>query len=90
MLNNLGFHILKKQDYTFICKVAGVILCSVGLGGLGVTCSPRDPRFAGSNPGEVNGFFLGRKNPEHKSSGRDLGLGVPSLRFQAKPEKIGL
>ena len=23
---------------------------SVGLGGLGVTCSPRDPRFAGSNP----------------------------------------
>ena len=22
----------------------------VGLGGLGVKCSPRDPRFAGSNP----------------------------------------
>ena len=29
----------------------------VGLGGLGVTCSPRDPRFAGSNPDEVDGFF---------------------------------
>ena len=29
----------------------------VGLGGLGVTCSPRDPRFAGSNPAEVGGFF---------------------------------
>ena len=29
----------------------------VGLGGLGVTCSPRDPRFAGSNPAEVDGFF---------------------------------
>ena len=29
----------------------------VGLGGLGVTCSPRDPRFAGSNPTEVDGFF---------------------------------
>ena len=27
------------------------------LGGLGVTCSPRDPRFAGSNPAEVDGFF---------------------------------
>ena len=27
---------------------------SVGLGGLGVTCSPRDTRFAGSNPAEVN------------------------------------
>ena len=24
----------------------------VGLGGLGVTCLPRDPRFAGSNPAE--------------------------------------
>ena len=30
---------------------------SVGLGGLRVTCSPRDPRFAGSNPAEVDGFF---------------------------------
>ena len=29
----------------------------VGLGGLGVTCSPRDPRFTGSNPAEVDGFF---------------------------------
>ena len=28
-----------------------------GLSGLGVTCSPRDPRFAGSNPAEVDGFF---------------------------------
>ena len=25
--------------------------------GLRVTCSLRDPRFAGSNPAEVNGFF---------------------------------
>ena len=29
----------------------------VGLGGLGVPFSPRDPRFAGSNPAEVDGFF---------------------------------
>ena len=29
----------------------------VGHGGLGVTCSPRDPRFAGSNPAEVDEFF---------------------------------
>ena len=55
----------------------------VDLGGLGVTCSPRDPRFAGSNPAEVDGF-LGRKNPEHKSFGRDFKLGVLSLRFQAR------
>ena len=36
----------------------------VDLGGLGVTCSPRDPRFAGSNPTEVYGFFSVRKNSE--------------------------
>ena len=36
--------------YTFMSMV-------VDLGGLGVTCSPRDPRFAGSNPDEVDGFF---------------------------------
>ena len=29
----------------------------VGLGVFGVTCSPRDPRFAGSNPADVDGFF---------------------------------
>ena len=29
----------------------------VSLGGLGVTCSPRDPRFASLNPTEVDGFF---------------------------------
>ena len=33
------------------------ITLAVDLGGLGVTCSPRDPRFAGSNPAEVDGFF---------------------------------
>ena len=54
----------------------------VGLGGLGVTCSHRDPRFAGSNPAEIDGFS-GSKNPEHKSSGSDFEPWVPSLRFQA-------
>ena len=34
----------------------------VGLGGLGVTCSPQDPKFAGSNPAEVDGFFQDVKN----------------------------
>ena len=29
----------------------------VGLTGLGVTCSPRDPKFAGTNPAEVDEFF---------------------------------
>ena len=56
----------------------------VDLGGNGVTCSPRDPRFASSNLAEVDEIFSGRKNPEHKSSGRDSKPGVPSLRFQAR------
>ena len=30
---------------------------AVGLGGLEVTCSPRDQRFASSNPAEVDDFF---------------------------------
>ena len=41
---------------------------SVGLGGLGVTCSPRDPSFTGSNPAEVDGLL--------QDSGRDFKLGV--------------
>ena len=61
----------------------------VGLGGLGVTCSPRVPRFAGSNPTEVDGFFSGRKNPEHKSSGGPESEVSGSLK-NLKPEKIGL
>ena len=50
---------------------------NVVLGGLGVTCSHRDPSFGGSNSAEVDGFFAGRKNPEHKSSGRDFKLEGP-------------
>ena len=30
---------------------------AVVLSGLGSTCSPRNPRFAGSNPAEINEFF---------------------------------
>ena len=56
----------------------------VGLGGLGVTCSPRDPGFAGSNLAEVDGFSQGVKISKHKYSGSNFKLGVPSLRFQAR------
>ena len=47
----------------------------VGLGGLGVTCSPRDPRFAGSNPTEVNGFFQGVKIMSTSPPGGTLSWG---------------
>ena len=67
-----------------ICYMGERMEWKVGLGCLEVTCSPRDPGFAGSNPAEVDGFFSGRKNPDQKSSGREFKLGVPSLRFQAR------
>ena len=51
---------------------------TVGLGGLGVTCSPRDPKFAGSNPTEVDGFFSECYSPEYKSSKRNFKLGPKS------------
>ena len=54
----------------------------VDLGGLRVTCSPRDPKISCSNSAEVDGC----KNPEHKSSRWDIKHWIPSLRFQA--EKI--
>ena len=40
-----------KLDFFVLTPVVVV------LGDLGVTCSPRDPRFAGSNPTEVDEFF---------------------------------
>ena len=44
---------LGHQNYTHSILIG----IDVGVGGLEVTCSPRDPRFAGSNPAEVVGFF---------------------------------
>ena len=45
----------------------------VDLGGLRVTCSPRDPRFAGSNPAEVDGFFQDVKILSTSPPGGTLG-----------------
>ena len=61
----------------------------VGLGGVGVTCSLPDPKFADSNPTEVDEFFQDIKilstsppgGPESEISG--------SLK-NPKPEIIGL
>ena len=43
--------------------------------------SPRDPRFAGSNPAD---FFQEVKILSTSSSGRDFKPWVPSLRFKAR------
>ena len=56
----------------------------VDLGGLGVTCSPRDLRFAGSNPAEVDDFFQDVKILSTSPPGETLSWGVPSLRIQAR------
>ena len=49
--------------------------------GHGVKSSPRDPRFAGSNPAEVDGFVLDVKILSTSPPGGTLSLGVPSLRL---------
>ena len=46
-----------------------------GLGGLGITCSPRDPRFAGLNPVEINGFYQDLKVLSISSPGGYLSWG---------------
>ena len=66
----------------------------VGLGGLEVTCLPRDPRFAGSNPADVDGFFQDVKILSTSSLGGTLSRCSRS-EFSGslknlKPEKIGL
>ena len=51
----------------------------VYLGGLEVTCSPRDSMFAGLNPAEVDGFFQDVKILNTRPPGGTLSWG-----FQAR------
>ena len=81
------------KSITSCANYIGTKVLLVGLGGLGVTCSPRDPRFAGSRLRSMD--FFKTKNPEHKSSGRYFKLGVPESEISGslkklKPEKLGL
>ena len=67
----------------------------IGLGALGVTCSPRDPRFAGSNPAEVDGFFQDVKTLSTSPPGGTLSWGSRVSNFRLVKEtqvrkKIGL
>ena len=56
----------------------------VGLRGLGVNVLSSRSKVHGFNPGWGRWIFAGRKNPEHKFSGRDFKLRAPSLRFEAR------
>ena len=60
----------------------------VGLGGLRATCSPRDPRFAGSNPAEVDGFFQDIKILSTSPLGGTLSRGSPvgNIRLVKEPQ----
>ena len=64
------------------------MIMEVGLGGLGVTCSPRDPRFAGSNPAEVDGFFQDVKILS--TSPLSWRSEISGSLMNLQPEKIGL
>ena len=58
----------------------------VGLGGLGVTCSPWDPRFASSNPAEVDGFFQDVKILSTSPTGGTLNWGPRVWDFRLVKE----
>ena len=84
------FYSLRPNIYLSIF----IYLVAVGFGGLGVTCSPRDPRFAGSNPTEVDTFFqdvkiLSTSPPGGISTGGPE-FGISGSLKNLKPEKIGL
>ena len=53
------------------------------LGGLGATCSSKDPRFADSNPAEVDGFFQDVKISSTSPPGGILSWGS-RVRFKAR------
>ena len=46
-----------KQTLSLKIVIINISRDKVGLGGLGAMCLPQDPRFMGSNPTEVDGFF---------------------------------
>ena len=52
-----------------------LLLLLIDLGDLGVTCSSRDPRFTGSNPAEVDGFFQDVKILSTSPPGGNLSWG---------------
>ena len=57
LLCHIVFLSFKLLLSSFHDLIPDLLELKIGLGGLGVTCSPRDPRFEGSNPAEVDGFF---------------------------------
>ena len=78
-MKNLDSWLNSSVDITYI---------KIGLGGLGITCSPRDPRFAGSSPAEVDGFFQDVKILSKSPPGGNLsgGYRVRDFRLVKEPQ----
>ena len=57
LVNSLFKNFAVSEGHANNSDLDQVIESRIGLCDLGVTYSPRDPRFAGSNPAEVDGFF---------------------------------
>ena len=57
IIKNKLFQAYERNLQCKECRRHKIYIIEVGLGGLGVTCSPRNPRFAGLNPAEDDGFF---------------------------------
>ena len=64
----------------------------VVLGSLGVSCSPRDPRFADSNPAEIDEIFQDVNIVSSSPRGGTLSWGseISGSLKKLMPEKIGL
>ena len=65
--NRISFSYLYSDQN--VSQKLGVFYLSLyylrGFGGLGVSCWPLVPKFAGSNPAEAVGFLRAKKNPQH-------------------------
>ena len=59
----------------------------VGLGGLGVTCSPQHPMFSASSPTKVDGFFQDVKDLSTYPPGGTLSWGSRVLDFRLVKER---
>jgi hypothetical protein len=62
-INSDGIKIKAAVCHKNVPHIIIIIIIS-GFGGLEVACRPLVPKFAGSNPAEVVGFF-GQNNPQH-------------------------
>ena len=76
------------ETFLYIFRNRLYVSLYVGLSGLGVPWSPRDPRFAGSKPAEVDGFFQDVKILSTSPPGGTLSRGsrVWDFRLVKEPQ----